>query len=118
MRFAALFDARNHIAFQRAFSALSVTLWNFTNKLFFFQVHSTESRVRRVLSTGWLELICPRLHPLPKKKKANVKKIVKKPIVEKKGTLNMTQLSTDSSKSFLEELPMDFIDDPDVPPLV
>jgi len=65
------------------------------------EVHSTESRVRRVLSTGWLELICPRLHPLPKKKKSNAKKFAKKPIVEEK-----------------EELQMDFIDDPDVPPLI
>lgn len=69
------------------------------------EVYSDKSRIRRILSTGWIELICPRIHPLPKRTRPKLKSPTKPGVSSKERvTLDMTH----------EE----FIDDPDVPPLM
>lgn len=68
-------------------------------------------RVRRVLSTGWLELLLPRCNPLPRIRK----KKCAKPIT--KGEKDETSDKKTEENPFLE-LDQEWLDDEDVPPLM
>lgn len=62
--------------------------------MFIFEVICHKSRVRRVLSTGWLELLLPRCNPLPK--------IRKKKCAKPKGEKNETSDEKTEENPFLE----------------